>query len=336
MRRSSPASPDASHHDTGQDADARPHDEQRGGNTVRILVTGANGLVGTKVLELLLHDPAHQALGAYNRSRTNEFLGEFPYWWLDVTDSERVRQVLDEAHPDAVIHAGAFTNVDAAERDRDLALAINAAGTANIAQACVERGVRLVYLSTEYVFDGAAGPYRETDPVHPLGWYAKTKEAGEQAVLAADGNAAIGRTTVVYGYAPHVRANFVLWLVGKLKAGERVTIVDDQIGSPTLADNLAEMVVALATSDVTGVFNTAGAAVVSRLTFSQEIARAFDLDASLIDPITTAALGQAAPRPLKAGLVMDKFRRTFPELAILGPSEGLGVMKRQLEQAGLV
>jgi dTDP-4-dehydrorhamnose reductase len=299
-------------------------------------VTGANGLVGTKVLEQLLHDPAHQALGAYHQSRTNEFLGEFPFWWLDVTDSERVRQVLDEARPDAVIHAGAFTNVDAAERERDAALAINAVGTANVAQACAERAIRLVYLSTEYVFDGTAGPYRETDPVHPLGWYAKTKEAGEQAVMAAGGSWAIGRTTVVYGYAPHVRANFVLWLVGKLKAGERVNIVDDQIGSPTLADNLAQMVLALAGSEVTGVFNTAGAEVLSRLAFSQLIAETFGLDASLMDPISTAQLGQAAPRPLKAGLIVDKLRAAFPDLPILGPRDGLQVVKRQLEQAGLV
>ncbi|MCC7366915.1 MAG: dTDP-4-dehydrorhamnose reductase [Chloroflexi bacterium] len=303
---------------------------------MRVLVTGANGLVGTKVLEQLLGDPAHTALGAYNQSRTNAFLGEFPHWWLDVTDSERVRQVLDEARPDAVIHAGAFTNVDAAERERDTALAVNAAGTANLAQACAERDIRLVYLSTEYVFDGANGPYRETDPVHPLGWYAKTKEAGEQAVMAAGGRWAIGRTTVVYGYAPHVRANFVLWLVGKLKAGERVNIVHDQVGSPTLADNLAQMVLALAGSNVTGIFNTAGAEVVSRLQLSRQIAEVFGLDASLMDPITTAQLHQAAPRPLKAGLLMDKLRETFPDLPILGPAEGLAIVKRQFEEAGLV
>ena len=303
---------------------------------MRVLVTGANGLVGTKVLEQLLRDPAAEALGAYNQARTNEFLGEFPYWWLDVTDSERVKQVLYDARPDAVIHAGAFTNVDAAERDQDTALAINAAGTANLAQACAERDIRLVYVSTEYVFDGTAGPYRETDDVHPLGWYAKTKEAGEQAVMVSGGNWAIGRTTVVYGYARHVRANFVLWLVGKLKAGERVNIVDDQIGSPTLAENLAQMLLALAGSDVSGVFHTAGSEVVSRLEFSRQIAETFGLDASLIDPITTAQLGQAAPRPLKAGLLVDKLRAAFPDLPIFGLRAGLQVVKRQFEQAGLV
>jgi dTDP-4-dehydrorhamnose reductase len=303
---------------------------------VRILVTGANGLVGTKVLERLLRDPSAEPVGAYHQARANEYLGEFPGLWLDVSNAEDVERVLDEARPDAVIHAGAFTNVDTAERDRDLAQAINADGTANLARACAARGIRLVYLSTEYVFDGTAGPYRENDPVSPQGWYAQTKLAGEQAVMAAGGNWAVARTTVVYGYAQHVRANFVLWLVGQLTSGQRVRIVEDQIGSPTLADNLAEMVIALASSDVTGIFNTAGADVVSRLDFSRQIAATFGLDAGLIDPTTTAALGQAAPRPLRAGLVMDKLRATFPEVPVLSISEGLAIVKRQFEQAGLI
>ena len=303
---------------------------------MRILVTGANGLVGTKVLERLLHDPSDEPRAAYHRTRTNEYLGEIPFWWLDTTSADDVDRVIDDARPEAVVHAGAFTNVDGAEKQRDLAWASNAEATAILARACASRGVRLVYLSTEYVFDGAAGPYRETDPVNPLGWYAKTKQAGEQTVIAAGGSWAVARTTVVYGYAQHVRANFVLWLVGKLRAGERVSIVDDQIGSPTLAENLAEMVVALAHSRENGIFNTAGADVLSRLDFSRRIAETFGLDAGLIDPTTTASLGQAAPRPLRAGLVMDKFRAAFPDVPVLAVTEGLAVVKRQFEAAGLL
>jgi dTDP-4-dehydrorhamnose reductase len=303
---------------------------------VRILVTGANGLVGTKVLERLLADGADKPLGAYHQTRTNEYLGDLPCWWLDATSEADVQRVLDEARPGAVIHAGAYTNVDKAESERDLAWASNAEGTGILARACAARGIRLVYLSTEYVFDGTAGPYRETDPINPQGWYAKTKEAGEQAVMAAGGTWAIGRTTVVYGYAKHVRSNFVLWLVGELRAGRRVSIVDDQIGSPTLAENLAEMVISLAHGDEVGVFNTAGADVVSRLDFSRQIAETFGLDASLMDRTTTASLGQAAPRPLRAGLVMDKLRAAFPQVPVLTVSEGLAVVKRQFEQAGLL
>lgn len=303
---------------------------------MRILVTGSNGLVGTKVLERLLQDRSDEPFAAYHRTRTNEYLGELPFWWLDTTSPEDVDRVLDEARPDAVVHAGAYTNVDGAERDRDLAWASNAQATAILARACAARGIRLVYLSTEYVFDGTAGPYRETDSVNPLGWYAKSKEAGERAVVAAGGSWAVARTTVVYGYAAHVRANFVLWLLGELRAGRRVRIVEDQVGSPTLAENLAEMVVALARSQQCGVFNTAGADVVSRLDFARQIATTFGLDASLVDPVITAALGQAAPRPLKAGLLMDTFRATFPNVPVRSVAEGLAIVKRQFEHAGLL
>ena len=303
---------------------------------MRILVTGANGLVGTKVLERLLLDALDEPLAAYHRTRTNEYLGEIPGWWLDTTSSTDVERVLDEARPDAVVHAGAYTDVDGAERERDLAWASNAEGTGILARSCAARGIRVVYLSTEYVFDGTAGPYRETDPINPIGWYAKTKEAGEQAVIAADGSWAIARTTVVYGYAQHVRSNFVLWLLGKLRAGERVSIVDDQVGSPTLAENLAEMVLALARSQENGIFNTAGADVLSRLDFSRQIAATFGLDAGLVDPTTTAALGQAAPRPLKAGLLMDKFRAAFPDVPVLSVVDGLAVVRRQVQQAGIL
>jgi dTDP-4-dehydrorhamnose reductase len=297
---------------------------------VRILVTGSNGLLGTKLLERLLADPSHQPIGADHTDRQNGYLGEVPFWQIDVADPDTVVQVLDEGRPDAVIHAAAFTNVDACERERDLAQAINTDGAANVARACAARSVRLVHLSTEYVFDGQAGPYRETDPVHPLGWYAQTKEAGEQAVMAAGGNWAIARTTIIYGYAAHRRPDFVRWLIGHLREGKRAPIVHDQIGSPTLADNLAQMVLALAASDVGGIFNTVGADVLSRLDFAHQIADVFNLDASLIDPITTAQLGQPAPRPLKAGLLMDHFRATFPDIPVLGVREGLAVLKDQL------
>ena len=303
---------------------------------MRILATGSNGLVGTKVLERLIQDPTDEPLAAYHRTRTNEYLGDVPFWWLDTTSAEDVDRVFEEARPDAIVHAGAFTSVDGAERERDAAWASNAEATGILARACEARGIRLVYLSTEYVFDGTAGPYRECDPINPLGWYAQTKEAGERAVIAAGGSWAIARTTVVYGYAPHVRSNFVLWLLGELRAGRRVRIVDDQVGSPTLAENLAEMVLALARSREGGVFNTAGAYVTSRLDFSRQIAATFGLDAGLMDPTTTASLGQAAPRPLKAGLLMDKFRAAFPNVPVLTVAEGLAIVKRQFEQVGLL
>ncbi len=297
---------------------------------MRVLVTGSNGLLGTKLLERLVADPSADGLGASRGERANGYLGDVPFWQLDVTDAAAVERVLDAARPDAVVHTAALTDVDGCERQRDLALAINRDGAANVARACAARGIRLVHLSTEYDFDGTSAPNPEDNPPNPLGWYARTKYAGEQAVVEAGGNWSIARTTVIYGYAPHVRANFVLWLLGRLRAGERANIVDDQIGSPTLADNLAEMTLALAASDRVGVFNTVGADVISRYAFARIVAETFGLDPDLLDRISTASLKQLAPRPLRAGLLMDRFRAAFPSVPVLSAAEGLAVLRAQL------
>ena len=265
---------------------------------MRILVTGSNGLLGTKVLDRLLAQGADQPLAASRNERANGYLGDLPFWRVDVADAADVERVLDEARPDAVIHTAALTDVDGCERQRDLARAINSDGAGIVARACAARGIRLVHLSTEYVFDGEAGPYRETDPVSPLGWYAKTKEAGEQAVIAAGGNWSIARTTIIFGYAPHVRANFVLWLVGpatRRQAGadrprsDRVADAGREPGRDGAGPRRPAMSAASSTRS--------GADVISRLDFSRQIAATFGLDASLIDPITTAEFGQAAPAP---------------------------------------
>jgi dTDP-4-dehydrorhamnose reductase len=301
---------------------------------VRVLVTGSNGLLGTTVLERLLRaDGAAEPLAASRGESTNRYLGAFPFWRLDVTDQAAVERVLDEARPNAVVHTAAMTDVDDAERRRDEAWAINADGTANVARACAARGVHLVYLSTEYVFDGEDGPYAEDAPTNPLGWYARTKRAGELAVAAAGGSWTVARSTVLYGYAPHLRPNFVLWLLRQLRAGEVVPVVHDQVGSPTLADNLAEMVLALAASRARGVYNTVGATILSRYDFARLAAETFELDPDLVAPISTASLAQPAPRPLRAGLKMDRFRAAFPDVPILSAGEGLARLRDQLRAA---
>jgi len=299
----------------------------------KVLVTGSNGLLGTKLIQRLLRDGAAEPLAASRGACANAYLGAFPVWQVDVTDADAVERALDEARPDLVVHTAAMTDVDACEYRRDEAWATNVDGTANVARACVARGIHLVHVSTEYVFDGRDGPYSEDDPTNPLGWYAKTKRASELAVAEAGGSWSVARTTVLYGYAPHVRANFVLWLLGKLRAGERAPIVDDQVGSPTLADNLAEMLLALGLARAPGIYHTVGATILPRDEFARLIAEAFGLDAGLIAPISTASLHQPAPRPLRAGLKVDRFRRAFPNVPVLSAREGLRLLREQLEAA---
>jgi dTDP-4-dehydrorhamnose reductase len=295
----------------------------------RILITGGNGLLGTKVIEQALTLPEIDVISTSRGSCQNGYLGTFPFSQLDITDAAAVDRVLSEHRPDVVIHTAAMTNVDGCETHRDEAWAINVDGTQHVARACREVGARLVHLSTEYVYDGTAGPYRETDPVNPLVWYARTKWESEERVRAILDDAAVGRTTIIVGHAPHVRPNFVLWLVNQLRDGKKANIVTDQVGSPTLADNLSEMVLALALSDTRGVYHTAGDTVIGRYDYARLIAEVFDLDAALLVPITTAELNQPAPRPLNAGLLMDKFKRDFPSVHVLSARQGVEVIKAQ-------
>jgi dTDP-4-dehydrorhamnose reductase len=299
-----------------------------------MLVTGSNGLLGTKLVAAMLTRADSQPLAASRGPCSNGALGAFPFCPLDVTDSAQVMAVFAEAQPEVVIHTAAMTDVDGCERAPEAAQAINVEGTANVAAACARAGARIVHLSTEYVFDGAAGPYDEEDAPNPLGVYARTKLASEHVVAARCADWAVARTTVLYGYAPNVRPNFVLWLLDQLARGQRVRVVADQIGSPTLADNLAEMVLALATGGGQGLYHTVGASRLDRFSFAQLAAETFGLDADLIHPVATAELRQPAPRPLAAGLSVARFRREFPGVPVLTARQGLERLREQLGAGG--
>ncbi len=298
-----------------------------------IAVTGANGLLGQKVAERFSRIRKAAVCGC-GLGDSSTCAGSLSSWEeVDVSSMESVLDWFSRVKPDVAVHAAAKTDVDACEESRLEAMAVNAEGTANVAMACAGAGARMVYVSTEYVFDGLAGPYGETDDPNPISIYAKSKYEGEMRAAAQIGNLVICRTTVLFGRNRGGALNFATWLLRELGAGRRVRIVDDQRGSPTLADNLAEMIAALALSDRRGVYNTAGADVLSRFEFATRIASAFDLDATLIEPVSTFSLCQKAPRPLSAGLRMDKFRANFPEVPVLGVDEALAVLRDQMDAA---
>src|SRR5262249_44383449 len=181
--------------------------------------------------------------------------------------------------------------------------------------------------------DGPAGPYTEDDTPNPISVYGRTKLESERILAAQSSRWAVARTTVLFGYAPSARPNFVLWLLDRLARSEGCRVVADQIGSPTLADNLAEMVLALATSDARGIYHTVGASRLSRHAFAQLAARTFGLDAELIEPLTTAELRQPAPRPLAAGLLTRRLEHEFPTLAMLTAEAALERLRAQLAAA---
>jgi dTDP-4-dehydrorhamnose reductase len=237
--------------------------------------------------------------------------------------------LLARAEPDVIVNCAAITNVDACETERELAWKVNVGGVENIVEAAQRTGATVVHVSSDYVFDGRNGPYTEEDRPEPLSYYGKSKLAGENILRASGLPYLIARTMILYGFAPGVKANFVLWLIQSLEKGTPVRIVDDQIGNPTLADDLAYGIIRGLDLGKTGIFNIAGRDIASRYDFALRIARAFALDESLITPIKTAQLRQPAPRPLKSGLITLKAE---VELGI-SPStieQGLAVVKNQI------
>jgi dTDP-4-dehydrorhamnose reductase len=261
----------------------------------RWLVVGAGGQVGGALLEQL--GPMY-ATGTARRADASLH--------LDLCETGRFAAhaalVLDTAAPGVVVVAAGMTNVDGCETDPAQARQANCDAPAVLAGLVRERGAQTVYLSTEYVFDGREGPYDENARTHPLSVYGRTKLDGELAVTAADPGALIVRTTVVYGPEEQGK-NFAYRLAAHLREGRRLRVPRDQVSTPTYNRDLAAAIVELATEGRTGIVHVSGPEQMSRDDLARALAVAAGLDSTLIDAVATVQLGQAAPRPLQAGLV---------------------------------
>ena len=196
---------------------------------------------------------------------------------FDVSNKELVDEAFRRVKPDVVVHAATLTDVDKCELNKELAWKINVEGTRNIVEAAKNAGSFLIYISTDYVFNGEKGNYTELDKPDPINYYGVTKLAAEELVKTQD-EYLIGRPSVIYGSTPAAgKVNFALWLIETLRKGEHVKIVTDQWNTPTLNTNLAEMTLEAAERRLTGIFHLCGATRVSRFEFAQLIAETFDL-----------------------------------------------------------
>jgi dTDP-4-dehydrorhamnose reductase len=274
---------------------------------MRILVTGANGLVGSRTCGLLAAQ-GHEVVGLGRGER--RATGSWRYVSCELTREAEVSAAFADASPEAVIHCASMTEVDACEREPSLAFAANVDATAFVARASRRAGAHLVHVSTDYVFDGEAGPYDEEALPNPRGVYALTKHMGEQTARVLAPGCAIARTAVVYGWPPvEGRLNFGAWLVGNLEKRQPVRLFEDQFISPSYAPSVAAMVAELAVRRLGGVWNTCGAEVVNRVRFGQAVCETFGFDPGLLLPTRMAELKLSAPRPLRSGLLVDKARR---------------------------
>jgi dTDP-4-dehydrorhamnose reductase len=292
---------------------------------MRALVIGASGQVGA-ALAARLAERGHNVVGTHHRVPQPQTR------LLDVTDAAATERLVAEVEPDWVFCPAALTHVDYCEDHAEETFAINRDAPATAAGAAAKLGAGFVYFSTEYVFDGTAGPYDEDDPPAPLSVYGLSKLEGEQRVQEENPRAVIVRTTVAYGPEPQGK-NFVYQVLRRARAGEPIRVPSDQVSSPTYNVDLAAATVELIERDFHGVIHVAGPALLDRHTFALEVCSVFGLDAGLVRPVETAALGQRARRPLRAGLAIDRARLVL-RTPLRGPREALTDMRRVLEAKG--
>ena len=253
----------------------------------RVLVTGGNGQVGRSIAELA-SDARFAALDIAVTNRST----------VDITDRAGLNAAFDRLQPDVVINAAAYTSVDAAESDEAAATAVNTDGVASLADLCAAHGARLIHLSTDYVFDGTKdGWYVESDPIAPLGVYGRTKAAGEAAARACPAHLIL-RTSWVY--ATHGN-NFVKTMLRIGAELPELGVVDDQVGCPTSAHDIAEALLHLSSMDANGTYHLAGADQASWHEFAEAIFAAADLTTTA-NPISTADYPTIAPRPANSRL----------------------------------
>jgi dTDP-4-dehydrorhamnose reductase len=258
---------------------------------MRILVTGAAGLLGSAVERQGL-ERAHDVTGL-TRAR------------LDVTEGPSVRRVVLDHRPEVVVHCAAYTAVDRAEREPALARLVNRDGGRHVAEAAAESGAAVVYVSTDYVFDGRERvPYRPDDRPNPLSTYGRTKLEGEEATAESAPEHLIVRTSWLYGSG----RGFVPAILRRARAGEALRVVDDQQGRPTWAPSAAEAILDLVESGARGIWHVAGGGTCTWLELAREAIRQAGLDRP-VERVTTEGFGAAAPRPRYSVLDLDATER---------------------------
>ncbi|BCS93693.1 hypothetical protein L3N51_01427 [Metallosphaera sp. J1] len=286
---------------------------------MRVVVTGAGGLLGKRIVQAFKNE---EVIGVYNRSEpeTSRHL---------IMDLSALNmKPIEDLSPDVIIHAAALTDVDRCEREPQLARLMNVEVTREIAKVAGKSNALLVYISTDYVFDGNRGNYSEEDEPNPVNVYGLTKLEGEKVAREVD--SLVVRTSTPYGSNPASgKDNFALWLLKKLRAGEPVNVLVDQITSPTLNTNFALMLKESVEKGVRGVLHLAGKSQISRYNFSLSLARTFGLDERLVRPAYSRDMKWLARRPLNSSLNVD--RAMLLGHKPMTAEEGLMELRRELE-----
>lgn len=277
----------------------------------KVLITGSNGLLGQKLVELIAPNPDWELVAtARGADRLSGVVGSYRYREMDITQREQVLAVVAEEKPQYIIHTAAMTNVDQCETERELCRAMNVEAVRYLIEACKAQSTFLLHLSTDFIFDGTAGPYDEEALANPLSFYGHSKNDAETLVKASNIDWAIARTVLVYGIAQDMsRSNIVLWVKKSLEEGKTINVVTDQFRTPTLAEDLAIGCFLICQHHATGIYNISGYELLTPYDMAIATADYFQLDKSLINATDSTRFTQPAKRPPRTGFIIDKAHR---------------------------
>lgn len=269
---------------------------------MKLLIIGASGVLGSR----LYNDAVKKKWNTLGTFCSHEFEGLFH---LDVTDKGSMEKVFNFFRPDAVVMAGGITDVDLSALKPKLAKDVNIKGTQNLVKKVKEYGAKLIYTSTDYVFDGESGPYGEEDKVNPINVYGRTKLEAERIVGSKLRDSLIVRTSQLYGVAERSSAptkNFAIKIIHNMQNNKKVYAADDLYSTPTYAGLLSEMIIKLIEKGATGLYHGAGPEFISRYEYVNKIMDIFGVDKDLIKKVKLKDLKLAAKRPKRCGLKIDK------------------------------
>ena len=263
-----------------------------------ILITGASGQLGMSLKKIF--NSKYEII-----STTGNNIPGGSSIYLDVTNAMLFKEVVEMTNPDLVVNLAAMTNVDLCEKNPELAYSINIGGMDNLVNAF--KGP-IIHVSTDYVFDGESGPYKEEDTTNPLNVYGLSKLESEKLLLDQSEDSLVIRSNVLYDYSSKSEASLLNWVVASLNQEKEISVVEDQWNNPTWTGSLAVVIDRALDTQLTGLVPWGDGDLVSRFDFANKIANVFKLKKSLIKPILTSELNQTAKRPLKSGLTSDYAR----------------------------
>ena len=297
----------------------------------KVLITGSNGLLGQKLVYALKEREDVEVLAtARGENRLVDQIG-YQYISLDISNQQEVEEVFAKYQPQIVMHCAAMTNVDICQSKREECWNINVQSVDYLCNAAEKVKAHFIHVSTDFIFDGKSGPYKEDAIANPVSYYGESKLAAEKIVEKYQGSWAILRTVLVYGLVDNMsRSNIVLWAKGELEKGKSINVVNDQFRTPTLAEDLAKGCILAMEKKAQGIYNISGKDYMSIIELVNKVADYYHLDKSLIKPISSESLKQPAKRPPVTGFILDK---AIKDLGYAPHSfeEGIAILEQQMK-----